>query len=204
MPQRNENGMAMLTVIMMMAVMAVIGTGMYSMVRNVIGVSTAYHKRETTRSVAYAAAGLTMDTISQSITDSTIAPAPGLVSLNATWEDLMGSSGNDNIGDMPDPTVVNLASLGATFAPDFFYGAIGNACTIGNTNPSNCAINAYVDVDFMQMTPLTGGSIEFASAYDGVGQGQTLGSSFLITELVRVVAVDNKGGRTQIRYFADH
>lgn len=196
MPHRNENGMAMLTVIMMMTVMMVIGTGMYVMVRNIIGISASYYKRETTRSVAYAAAGLTMDTISQSITDSTVAPAPGLEVVNGTWEDLMGSDGNDNITDMPDPTTINLASGGAVFSPDFHYGF---SCGF-----AGCPVDAYVDVDFLSMTPLTGGSIEFASAYDGVGQGQTLGSSFLITELVKVIAVDNRGGRTAIRYFADH
>lgn len=196
MPHRNQSGMAMLTVMIMLAVMSVIGVGMFNMVRNVIGVTAGYQKRETTRSVAWAAAALTMDSISQSITDSTLSPASGLEIVNGSWEDLMGADGNDNISDMPDPSVVNIYQFGATFMPDFHYGF---GCGI-----LGCAIDAYVDVDFLQMTPLTGGSIEFASAYDGVGQGQTLGSSFLITEMVSVIAVDKKGGRTAVRFFADH
>lgn len=192
----NQRGMAMLTVILMLTVMSVVGVGMFNMVRNVLGVSAGYQKRESTRSAAYAAAGLTMDSISQSITDSTLAPAPGLEIVNATWEDLVGADGNDNISDIPDPSVINVASAGSFFAPDFHYGF---GCGFGG-----CAVDAYVDVDFLQSTPLTGGSIEFASAYDGVGQGQTLGTAFLITEMVKVVAVDANGGRTAIHYFADH
>ncbi len=177
--------MALAMAVIMLLVMTIGVMGIWKLVDSIIGVSASYYRKTTTRGAAVAQSGMLMETIANSITAATVAPTPGLIILediDKLYQELSGGGfAGIDYSDSPDPDSPN-------FNPDFRY-------TIDN-------IEVYGDVDFAQRIPLSGGSIEFASAYDGVGQGQTLGSSFVIQNHVRVIAVDPSGARTEVRFMA--
>lgn len=175
-------GMAMVAVIMVLLVMTTLGMGMYKLVSSTIGVSGGFYRKATTRSVAVATGSMVMETIATSITSGTTVPAPGLSAVDTLTNIYKEMTPNNGVfDDSADPS-------SPAFAPDFRF-------TLGG-------ITAFADVDFLQAVPVAGGSIEFASAYDGVGHGQALGSGFLIENQVRIIAVDSYGSRTEVRFIA--
>lgn len=176
--------MALPAVMAMLVVMTIIGAGMYQLVQSTIGVSGSYFRKATVSGVAKAQASLIMETIANSIPEGTIVLAPGLKVNNPGFVfDQMTGAALDYSGEPCPP------ADGPQCQPDFEY-------TYGS-------VTAFGDVDFIQAIALSGGSIEFASAYDGVGAGQTLGSSFIVENHVRIVAIDNRSGaRTEVRYIA--
>jgi hypothetical protein len=182
----NQRGMALIAVMFMLVVMTIIGMGMYKLIESTIGVSASYNRKAQTRMMAVAHGSLVMDTIANSVIAGNLILSPGLEAGKPAADilaNLMGSDGN-NYGDS--------AVLGhPNFAPDFILRR-------GN-------IISYADVDFVQSIAMSGGSIEFASAYDGVGQGQTMGSSFLIQQSVHIVSYDERTGtKSEIRFMADN
>ncbi len=179
----DDRGFALMITMVLLVVMTIIGLGMYKLVQSTIGVSAGYQRKAVTRAVAAAHGALAMETIAGSVTAGTLVQTPGLTVVDSNvLNEILGFNSPD-YSDSPDPSSPN-------FAPDF-------QLTLGK-------VTAYGDVDFMQAIPLTGGSIEFASAYDGVGQGQTLGSSYLIEQGVTIIAVDPTGARTEVRFVADN
>jgi hypothetical protein len=181
---KSQAGIALFAVIAMLLIMTTVGLGMYKLVSGTIATSAAFHKKTTTRGVAVATAGMVMDAIASSITAGTIV-APSVLNLSDpnVMLDLYGDPDSDIVTDT------------ATSNPDFTY----------TVNHQYGQIVATADVDFQQSIPMAGGAIEFASAYDGVGAGQTMGSSFLISEAVKVIATDQgSGARTVINFVADN
>ena len=175
MSRDGQSGMALMAVMAMLVIMTIIGTGMYKLVQTSIGVTSGFSRRATTRSVAVAQASLVFETVSVSVTTGTIVLMPGLLQSNPdALKDMYGAAGND------------IALDSTTLNPDFTY-------TMGR-------ITARADVDFMQAIPTAGGSIEFASAYDGIGNGQALGAGFLIENQVNITATDPSGARTNLRF----
>jgi hypothetical protein len=178
--RQNNSGMAMLAVIIMILVMTTVGVGMYQLVQSSIAVTGGFYHRATTRSVSVASGALVMETIANSITGGTVIKSNLLTQVDSNvLADILGSIGSDIATDTPDSS------------PDFEY-------QVGQ-------IRSRVDVDFLQAIPMSGGAIEFGSAYDGIGNGQTLGSGFLISEYVQIVTTDlASGSKSVIRYIADN
>ena len=176
--RERQSGMALMAVMVMLVIMTTIGVGMYKLVQSSIGVSGSYFRKATTRGMAVAAGSMMMSTVADSVRYGAITAPTLLVrgSLDPML-DILAANGNDILSDTPENN------------PDFTF-TVDNFVT-------------GVDVDFMHTIPLAGGSIEFASAYDGVGQGQTLGSSFLIEDSVQIVTRDTRSGaRTVINFVA--
>lgn len=173
--KNGQSGMALIAVMSILIVMTVMGTGMYKLVQTSVGVTSGFARRATTRSVAVAQASLLFETVAVSVTSGTIVLMPGLLQTNAgALKDMYGQTGND------------IALDSTSLNPDFTYNLGG--------------ITARADVDFLQSVPTSGGSIEFASAYDGIGNGQALGAGFLIENQVNITATDSMGGRTNLRF----
>lgn len=176
---QKQSGMALLAVMIMLVIMTTIGVGMYKLVQSTIGVSGAYFRKATTRGIGVAAGSMMMSTIADSVRYGDVT-APTMLTVPGWAEpmlDMLAAGGNDILTDSPE------------FHPDFVMD-VGDFI-------------AEVDVDFMQTIPLAGGSIEFASAYDGVGQGMTLGTSYVIEDSVQILARDKKSGaRTIINFVA--
>ena len=181
-----SEGMALPAVMAMLVVMTIIGAGMYQLVQSTIGVSGSYFRKASVSGVASSQASLIMETIADSIPEGAVRAAPGLIinDPDNVFQQMTGGATASDYAYLPcDP------GDGADCLPDFEY--------------RYGSVVAYGDVDFVQAIPLDGGSIEFASAYDGVGQGQTLGSSFVVENHVRIVAIDERSGaRTEVRYIA--
>ncbi len=170
-----QSGMALMAVMAMLVIMTVIGTGMYKLVQTSIGVTSGFSRRATTRSVAVAHASLVFDSITASVVQGAVQLPPGLIlnDLNVL-RDMTGQPGN------------NIQLDSAELNPDFSYSFGG--------------ITSRIDVDFLQAVPTAGGSVEFASAYDGIGNGQALGAGFLIENQVNVTATDASGAKTNLRF----
>jgi hypothetical protein len=173
---KKQSGMALVAVMVMLVIMMTIGTAMYKLVQSTIGVSGSYYRKATTRGVGVAAASMLVSTVADSVRYGDVtAPTQLQVGSTSPMFDMLAAEGNDILSDT------------AESSPDFTFN-VGDYV-------------ATADVDFMQTIPLAGGSVEFASAYDGVGQGMTLGTSFVIEDSVQILSRSTvSGARTIINF----
>ena len=174
-----QSGVIMIAVVVMLLIMTIMAASIYNMLSTTIGISGGFSRKAATRSVAATQASLVMEMVAVAVTSGTLPNVSGLtVNDPGVMMDLLAGAGNDIMTDTPDNN------------PDFTYVA----------NTANGTINARADVDFLQTIPIAGGSIEFASAYDGVGNGQTMGSAFLVENYVHIQSTDSFGSRSELRF----
>jgi Tfp pilus assembly protein PilX len=150
---KNEEGMILVMVLVLMMVIAILGIMAINM--STIDIQIFGNQKRSTEAFELAQGGsdLSIPIIENTLADGALPTLPNTIGLATDLEDeIMGTTvSNDDINNLPDVTI-----------------------TMAN------GAKALVDIDRLYSQAVSGGAMEFAGGYEGVGAGTAGGGAAIL------------------------